>query len=88
VEEELDQHGRLQDASVNSKQGSTDLADIMRGMDKGNYRKYAYTTAEKIIQKGGRVMKAKVPGNDNHCQIFGLTLKDANNLFSNHIDWV
>jgi hypothetical protein len=45
---------------------------------------YGFRTAsaEKIIKKGGRVMKAEINGNPNHCQIFGLSLKEANNLFS------
>ncbi|MCA9604364.1 MAG: hypothetical protein KC619_02145 [Myxococcales bacterium] len=87
VEEELDQHFRLTDASVNAVQNNSNVDTAMAGMNQGNYKQYAVTTAEKIIQKGGRVMKAPVSGNANHCQIFGLSLKDANNLFSNKIDW-
>lgn len=32
-------------------------------------------------------MKARLDENENHCQIFGLSLKDANNLFSNVQAW-
>ena len=37
---------------------------------------------KKINQKQGRVMPSSVPGNPNHCNLFGLTVKDFNNLFS------
>jgi len=36
----------------------------------------------KIIQKGGRVMPSPLRGNPNHCNLFGLYVKDFNNLFS------
>ncbi|MBS4063903.1 hypothetical protein PDL71_04635 [Lacibacter sp. MH-610] len=81
--EEVDQHGRLTDASVNCIEGVDDVNQIMAGMQPGLHA-FGIRTAkvEKIIQKGGRVMKAPVPGNPNHCLIFGLSLTDANNLFS------
>lgn len=81
--EEVDQDGRLLDASVNSIEGSNNIPAIMAGMPPSMFAfGTRTTTVEKIIQKGGRVMKAPVPGNPNHCLIFGLTLKEANNLFS------
>ncbi|MCV9927330.1 hypothetical protein OIU83_06690 [Flavobacterium sp. LS1R49] len=81
--EEVDQHGRLLDASVNSIEGSNNIAAIMVGMAPAMHAYGTRTsTAEKIIQKGGRVLKAPIPGNPNHCLISGLELKDANNLFS------
>jgi hypothetical protein len=88
--EEIDAEDRLQDASVNSKEGTTedDLKAVVRGMDQSRYGKgFAFTTAAKIQQKGGRVQKAERSDNANHCQIFGLPLKDANNLFSAVMDW-
>lgn len=81
--EEVDEHGRLLDASVNSIEGSNNIAAIMVGMAPAMHAHGTRTsTAEKIIQKGGRVLTAPIPSNPNHCLISGLTLKDANNLFS------
>jgi len=82
--EDLDGNNRLMDASVNAIEGSDNIPNIMVGMSP-NMHAFGFRTAsvEKIIQKGGRVMKAPIKGvNENHCQIFGLDLKDANNLFS------
>ena len=81
--EDLDGDDRLTDASVNCIEGETDTNLIMAGMP-ASMHAYGFRTAsaEKIIQKGGRVMKAEIKGNPNHCQIFGLSLKDATNLFS------
>lgn len=90
VKEELDFDGRLTNASVNSVEGSTEknIEDVMKGMNKDNFKKgYAFTTVKKIKQNQGRVMCAPDSDNKNHCQIFGLPLKDANNLFSNVIPW-
>lgn len=91
AKEELDAHGRLDDASVNSKEGTKDASDlksVVVGMNKLNFKNgFSYTTAEKIKQKGGRVMKSQVSGNVNHCRLCNLTLSDANNLFSNQHDW-
>ncbi len=81
--EDLDEHGRLTEASVNCIEGSNNLADIVVGMDPAMHAHGPRSaTVKKIVQKGGRVMKAPVPGNPNHCQIVGLKLSDANNLFS------
>lgn len=81
--EDLDGDDRLMDASVNCIEGSDDIALIMVGMP-ASMHAYGTRTArvEDIIKKGGRVMKAELKDNPNHCQIFGLSLKDANNLFS------
>lgn len=88
TKEEVDSDDRLTEASVNCVEGSNNVSDALVGMNKNNFKKgYAYTTAKKIQQKGGRVMRAPVQGNQNHCQIFGLKLKDANNLFSNVMEW-
>ena len=90
TKDETDRDGRLIDASVNSMEGSTitNLQAVLDGMNQSNFRRgYAYTTADKIREKGGRVICDPMPGNDNHCQIFGLPLKDANNLFSKVIPW-
>jgi hypothetical protein len=81
--EVLDEHGRLMEASVNCKEGVNNVAQIMLGMEPAMHQfGIRIAKVEKIIQKGGRVMIAPVPGNPNHCQIFGLSLKDANDLFS------
>lgn len=88
--EELDGNNRLQDASVNSKEGSkaSDIDEVKKGMNQSTFKAgYSTSTVQKIIKKGGRVMVVKVPGNKYHCQIFGLTLSEANNLFSDLNDW-
>ena len=81
--EVLDQDDRLQEASVNGIEGSDNIDAIRVGMQDdmfpGGYRT---ASVKKIIQKGGRVMKDPIDCNPNHCQIFGLKIKDANNLFS------
>lgn len=81
--EEVDQNGRLLEASVNCIEGINDINQIMQGMPV-NMRTYGIRTAkvEKIIQKGGRVIIDSLKDNPNHCIIFGLSLTDANNLFS------
>ncbi len=80
----LDNHDRLTNASVNCAQGVSDVNAIMRGMPNAMH-KYGYckVSVKKIIQKGGRVIKAPLRGNPNHCLITGLKLSMANSLFSN-----
>lgn len=90
TKEDLDAEDRLEEASVNAVQGSkaNDLDKVIKGMNQGNFKKgYAVSTVEKVIAKGGRVMKNETATNKNHCLIFGLKIKDANNLFSNVQDW-
>jgi hypothetical protein len=87
--EELDVSDNLTEASVNSFEGATedDLKRLSDKLEDGNtpYTQVAYTTVEKIVQKGGRVQKAERKSNTYHCQIFGVPRKDAQNLFSNKI---
>ncbi len=88
TKEDLDEHGRLTEASVSAIEGSEDFGKITKHMDTNHFKGgYAYTTAKKIQQKGGRVMLDPVKGNPHHCQIFGLPLKEANDLFSNSKTW-
>ena len=90
AKEETDENSRLTEASVNSREGSTekDLRAVSQGMTRDNFKVgFAYTTVAKIKKAGGRVMTAKVNGNANHCQIFGLKLTEANNLFSGVHSW-
>ncbi|MDP4181856.1 MAG: hypothetical protein Q8942_12275 [Bacillota bacterium] len=35
-----------------------------------------------VLKKGGRVMDAPRPGSQGHCNLFGMKVKDFNNLFS------
>jgi hypothetical protein len=86
-EEEVDIHGRLLDASVDAKQDDNNFASVTEHMDRGKYNQYATCDAKKIVQKGGRVRKVPLKNDPNHCEIFGITIKEANNLFSNHRDW-
>jgi len=86
--EDVDIHGLLEDASVDARQGVMDYRVIAGEMDRGNYKQFAFCDVKKIIQKGGQVFVKPVPGNRNHCVITGLTIRVANNLFSNHINWL
>jgi hypothetical protein len=86
--EEVDGDDRLMNASVNAVEDSRDRASIATGMGQGNFANgFASSTVEKIKEKGGQVLKSPIKGNENHCVIFGLSLKDANNLFSNREPW-
>ena len=84
---EVDQHGYLVDASVDALQNSNNMQDITRHMHHGYYKQYATCDAKKIIQKGGRIRCVPSKDDPNHCQIHGLNIKTANNLFSNHEEW-
>lgn len=86
--DEVDRDDRLVDASVNAVQGNSKADVAARGMTQGNFGGgFATTTVERIVAKGGRVRPDPQWGNANHCQIFGLPLSDANNLFSHHQPW-
>lgn len=88
AKEEVDADRRLLHASVSAQAGNRDVSDVAKYMPRGNYKKgFAVTTAEKIIRNGGRVIVDKQVGNPNHCVIFGLSVKDANNLFSEARPW-
>ena len=85
---DVDRDDRLLDASVNASEANNNRRDAAAGMTQGNFAGgFATSTVEKIIQKGGRVRQDPQQGNAHHCQIFGLSLKDANTLFSNHLPW-
>lgn len=62
--------GATRDAAV-ANVGATGLAEPFHA-----------AAVTKIIQKGGRVMPSPLRGNSNHCNLFGLYVKDFNNLFS------
>lgn len=84
----VDGDDRLQDASVNAAEGVDNRQQAAAGMTQANFAGgFASSTVEKIRAKGGRVRTDPQRGNGNHCQIFGLSRKDANNLFSNHEPW-
>jgi hypothetical protein len=86
--DEVDRDDRLVDASVNAVEGNRKPKVAAAGMTQANFRGgFATATVENIIAKGGRVRTDPQAGNANHCQIFGLPLKDANNLFSHHQPW-
>ena len=88
TKDEVDRDDRLVDASVNAKEGNRDRVAAAVGLTQANFAGgFATATVENIRAKGGRVRQDPQAGNANHCQIFGLPLKDANNLFSNHLPW-
>lgn len=82
--EEVNMQGLLLDASVNAIVSNHNETTLVNSVVQGNYNKYAVCEANKITRKGGIIRKIPVPGNPDHCQIHNLTIKDANNLFSNH----
>ncbi|MGV1009394.1 MAG: hypothetical protein ACOYBY_12395 [Dermatophilaceae bacterium] len=86
--DEVDRDERLVDASVNAVQGNRKADVAAQGMTQANFSGgFASTTVERIVAKGGRVRPDPQQGNANHCQVFGLPLRDANNLFSHHQPW-
>ncbi|MDX2359237.1 MAG: hypothetical protein QNK23_00430 [Crocinitomicaceae bacterium] len=85
--EEVDQAGCILDASVDAIQGDKNFDHVTRTMFRGKYTQYATCDATKIIKAGGTIRKVALSSDANHCQIHGLTISKANNLFSNHQDW-
>jgi rhizosphere induced protein len=80
--EEVDRDNRLTDASVNC---NLSRHDAIIGLP-ARFDCYAEATVFQVIQKGGRIIEAPLPENQDHCLLSGITLKDANNLFSHVLD--
>jgi hypothetical protein len=72
--------GRTNNVSVTW--GATRLAALANIAATGLDGPFHAAEVTKINQKQGRVMPSSMPGNPNHCNLFGLTVKDFNNLFS------
>ena len=88
TKEEVDLENRLQEASVNCVDGNELFPVAIKGMKTQNYKRgYATASVTDIRKNGGKVLQRQMEDNKHHCEIFGLPLKIANNLFSNVQDW-
>lgn len=76
--EEVDQAGRMTGASVQCRAGGA-LANTLPGLPA---RFNAYCVVDAGALKGApRVITAAVPGNANHCDLSGITPRDATGRF-------
>ncbi|EXJ14534.1 hypothetical protein [Imhoffiella purpurea] len=75
--EEVDQAGRLTDASINCKPGGT-TQQVLVGLP-GRFNAYCVIVSGGV--KSGRVIQAPVGDDANHCLLSGVTIKDATQQF-------
>lgn len=75
--EDVDQANKMTGASVNCKPGSSTKAQVIPGLPA---RFNAYCMIDAPV-KSARVIQAGIPGNTNHCDLSGITPKDATNQF-------
>ncbi|POF31772.1 protein rhiC [Roseibium marinum] len=78
--EEVNQSGRMTGASVNCRPGGN-LANTLAGLPA---RFDAYCAINAPV-KSARLIQAAVPGNANHCDLSGITPKDATGQFKGAI---
>lgn len=76
-DEEVNQAGKMTGASVNCQRGG-DVAQVIEGLPS---RFNAYCTLGAKDLKSVRLLEASVPGNKNHCDLSGITRKDATGQF-------
>lgn len=69
-------HGRLTEASVNCGPGGTVQQNLL-GLP-GNFNAYCAINAP---VSGARLIQASISGNANHCDLSGITPKEATKLF-------
>ncbi|MCH9639610.1 MAG: protein rhiC [Betaproteobacteria bacterium] len=74
--EAVNQAGKMTGASVNCQKNGTPT-EVLEGLP---VRFNAYCITRKP-PKSARLLPAKVPGNDNHCDLSGITPKDATGQF-------
>lgn len=74
--EEVDINQRMTGASVNCKAGGS-TAEVLVGLP-GRFTAYCVTNSP---PKSARLITAPVPGDDNHCDLSGITIKDATGQF-------
>jgi hypothetical protein len=72
----VDQHGRLEGSSVNCAPGGT-LPQNLVGLP-ARFNAYCVITAP---VKSARLIQSPIPGDDNHCDLSGITPKDATRQF-------
>jgi len=75
-DEEVNQHGKLTGASVNCRPNAN-AAAVLQGLP-GRFNAYCVIQAP---VKSARLLQAQVPGNANHCDLSGITPKDAEKQF-------
>ena len=76
VDEPVGQRGRMKGASVNCRPDGN-LHDTLPGLPA---RFNAYCVIDAPV-KSGRLIQAEVPDNANHCDLSGITPKDAEGQF-------
>lgn len=76
--EDVDQAGRMTDASVQCRPGGT-YADTVAGLA-ANFTAYCIIDAKRL-PGGARLIAAPVPGNANHCSLSAVAPKDATGFF-------
>lgn len=74
--EPVDQNGNLEDASVNCLPGGN-LANTIVGLP-DRFKAYCVINAP---VKSARLIQSPVEGNDNHCSLSGIKIKDATGQF-------
>lgn len=75
-DEEVDQHGNLTGASVNCKP-KANAKDVLQGLP---VRFNAYCVIQAPV-KSARLLQAPLVENDNHCDLSGITPKNAETQF-------
>jgi hypothetical protein len=78
--EEVDINGRMLGASVNCRPNGN-LANTLQGLPP---RFDAYCVINAPV-KSARLIEADVPGNPNHCDLSGITPKDATGQFKGSV---
>jgi len=75
-------NGRMTGASVQCHAGGN-LANTLPGLP-GRFNAYCVVEA-KTLKGAPRLITAAIPGNDNHCDLSGITPKDATGRFGGAI---
>ena len=75
--EEVNQAGKMTGASVNCQQGGTD-AQVLAGLPA---RFNAYCVIRSAPVPSAKLIEAPIPGDANHCDLSGITPKDATGQF-------
>lgn len=77
-DEEVNQAGKMTGASVNCSPGGSE-ADVLVGLP-ARFNAYCVISDAKRV-KGARILQAPVPGDANHCDLSGISRKDATGQF-------
>lgn len=82
VGQQVNQAGRMEDASVNCRSGGT-LADTLRGLPE-HFNAYCMIAAGKAT-KSWSLLPAERDGNKNHCLLSNVSPADATRIFGQAI---